>query len=349
VTALEALDVGPGDEVIVPGLTWVADATAVINLGATPVLTDIDETLGLSPDAVQSSISGRTKAIIVANVYSSMPDWDALGAVATQYGLPILEDSAQAHGAEWKGCRTGGLGDIAAFSFQQSKILTSGEGGIAVTANGDLYDRMKRIRCDGRAYITPPLINQLEVDEHSVTPVMGTNYCMSEIQAAMLCAGLKTLDVEIDRRLHNMDLLTRGLRNVPGVTPVSVLPQVTRRPVAQYALRLDRDKFATVDLTTLCAALEAELGISIDRSDAPLNSNPLYQPHTKRRFAYPGRTYEEIRPSRFDLPEADKEHSRLVLIKHPAFLAESRLMQTIADAFEKVQSLAHTLRRARDN
>lgn len=343
VTALEALDVGPGDEVIVPGLTWVADATAVINLNATPILVDIDETLCLDPRAVEAAITSRTKAIIAVHLYCSMPDWDQLLEVSARHELPLIEDAAQAHGALWKGRTAGSIGTVSAFSFQQSKLMTSGEGGIALTDDENLHQRMKRIRCDGRDYLDTPVMNQLEIDEKRQTPLMGTNYCLSDIASSILLNHLPALDAEIDHRVANIDRLANQLRSIPGVSPVETLPGVTRRPTWQYAVRIDREAFAGASMDTIVEAVEAETALPVERADSPLNRSHLYRPHTKRRFVWPGRSAEEIDPSRFDLPHALVEYERLLLIAHPALLALPEQMDVVAEAMAKVQQAAAEL------
>lgn len=343
VTALEALDIGPGDEVIVPGLTWVADATAVINLNATPVLVDVDETLCLSPDAVEAAISPRTKAIIAVSLYSGMPDWDRLTQISRRHDIPLIEDAAQSHGAAWNGRPAGSLGLISAFSFQQSKLLTCGEGGIALTDNADLHARMSRIRCDGRDYFAPPTVGQLEIDETEVTPLMGSNYCLSDVAATILIDRLSHLDRELDVRLANAALLDQLLSEVPGLAPVPTLRAVTRRPIWRYAIRVDRTTFAGAELRHIAAAFLAETGLALDGADMPLNRNNLYRPVTKRRFLWPGRSFDDIDPSNFDLPNAWREYERLILIPHPGLLGTPDDMAAIRDAFFKIQRHADTL------
>lgn len=132
--ALQALGVGRGDEVIVPGQTWVACASAVVNIGAVPVLADIDAaTLAISPQRVAESISDRTAAILIVHPFNSIADLDAFTSLSRRTGIPLIEDCAQAHGARWRESRVGTFGDIGCFSMQQSKLLTAGEGGAAIT------------------------------------------------------------------------------------------------------------------------------------------------------------------------------------------------------------------------
>lgn len=341
-TALEALDIGPGDEVIVPGLTWVADATAVINANATPILVDVDETLGLSPAAVEQAVTPKTRAIIAVHLYCAMPDWDALAAIAGRHGIALIEDAAQAHGAAWKDGRAGSLGLISAFSFQQSKLLTSGEGGIALTDDKDLYQRMKRIRCDGRDYLARPMVGEQDLDERQ-TPLMGSNYCMSDVAATMLLSRLPDLDGQIEFRTKNMDYLEQQLSEIPGVEPVKTLPNVTVRPAYEYAIRVHTEAFEGASLDRIISALRAEVAVSAGRTDPPLHRSNLYRPHTKRRFMWPGRSAEELNPERFDLPHAQLESERLILLPHSAMLAEHDHMDALVQAFAKIQRNANEL------
>lgn len=130
--ALTALEVQPGDEVIVPGLTWVACASSVLRAGGIPILVDIDpRTLCLDPHAVEAAITSRTAAILGVHLYSAMAEMHELRRIAASHGLPIIEDAAQAHGARWEHDGAGSLGEIGVFSMHQNKVLTSGEGGAA--------------------------------------------------------------------------------------------------------------------------------------------------------------------------------------------------------------------------
>jgi dTDP-4-amino-4,6-dideoxygalactose transaminase len=127
VIGLEALDVGAGDEVIVPAVTWVASASTALAVNALPVIVDVDaRTLCIDPAAIRAAISPRTKAVSIVHLYSSLCDVDAIRALCDQHGLKLIEDCAQAHGAAWRGRKVGGWGDVGAFSMQQTKLLTAG-------------------------------------------------------------------------------------------------------------------------------------------------------------------------------------------------------------------------------
>ena len=188
--ALVALGVGPGDEVIVPTLTFVATANTVTYCGARPVFVDIDaETWNIDPAAIEAKITSRTKGIIAVHLFGHPADMDAIGAVARRHGLFVMEDAAQAHGAEIGGRRTGSLGDIATFSFFGNKIITTGEGGMVTTNDDTLAKRMRLLRTHG-----------MDPDRRYWHPVIGYNYRMTNVTAAIGVAQLERVQWQLDRR-----------------------------------------------------------------------------------------------------------------------------------------------------
>jgi len=192
--ALAALGLQPGDEVIVPDLTFVATANAVAYTGATPVLADIDpDTLCIDPASVKSLISARTKAIIPVHLYGHPADMDALSDIGGAYGVDIIEDAAEAHGAEYKGRRVGGFGKCGVFSFYGNKVITTGEGGMLTTNDRQFYERAKRLR------------------DHAMSPQRryfheerGFNYRITNLQAALGVAQLERIDDFLGRRAEIM-------------------------------------------------------------------------------------------------------------------------------------------------
>ncbi|MBV9564983.1 MAG: DegT/DnrJ/EryC1/StrS family aminotransferase [Bradyrhizobium sp.] len=193
--ALAALGLRPGDEVIVPDLTFVATANAVAYTGATPVLADVEpDTLCLDVASVRSLITPRTRAIMPVHLYGHPADMDALAAVAEAHGLAIIEDAAEAHGAEYKGRRVGGLGKCAVFSFYGNKVITTGEGGMLTTDDRAFYQRARRLR------------------DHAMSPEKryfhderGFNYRITNLQAALGVAQLERIDEFLGRRAEIMD------------------------------------------------------------------------------------------------------------------------------------------------
>jgi perosamine synthetase len=192
--ALAALGLQPGDEVIIPDLTFVATANAVAYTGATPVLADVDaDTLCIDPASVKSLISERTKAIIPVHLYGHPADMDALTAIGDAHGLDIIEDAAEAHGAEYRGRRVGGLGKCGIFSFYGNKVITTGEGGMLTTNDQEFYQRAKRLR------------------DHAMSPTRryfheerGFNYRITNLQAALGVAQLERIDDFLERRAEIM-------------------------------------------------------------------------------------------------------------------------------------------------
>jgi len=193
--ALATLGLGPGDEVIIPDLTFVATANAVAYTGATPILADIDpDTLCIDPASVKSLISARTKAIIPVHLYGHPADMDALTEIADAHGLDIIEDAAEAHGAEYKGRRVGGIGKCGVFSFYGNKVITTGEGGMLTTNDRQFYERARRLR------------------DHAMSPQRryfheerGFNYRITNLQAALGVAQLERIGDFLDRRTEIMN------------------------------------------------------------------------------------------------------------------------------------------------
>jgi perosamine synthetase len=192
--ALVTLGIGPGDEVIIPDLTFVATANAVAYTGATPVLADVDpDTLCIDPASVESLITERTKVIMPVHLYGHPADLDALTTIAKARGINVIEDAAEAHGAEYKGRRVGGLSQCGVFSFYGNKVVTTGEGGMLTTNDRAFYQRAKRLR------------------DHAMSPERryfhderGFNYRMTNLQAALGVAQMERIDVFLKRRAEIM-------------------------------------------------------------------------------------------------------------------------------------------------
>lgn len=188
--ALLAAGIKSGDEVIVPDLTFVATANAVSYIGAQPILVDIDsETLCIAPDAIERAITSRTRAIIPVHLYGHPADMDSINDIAKRHGLIVIEDAAEAHGAEYRGRRVGGLGLCGVFSFYGNKVITTGEGGMITTDDEALFHTAKRLR------------------DHAMSPTrrywheeVGYNYRMTNLQAALGVAQLERIDGFLAKR-----------------------------------------------------------------------------------------------------------------------------------------------------
>lgn len=341
VVGLQALGVEYGDEVLVPGLVWVACASAVARIGAIPILVDVEpETLCMSVEAAERMISPNTRAIMIVHLYCGMSDLDRFANLSSSSGLPILEDCSQAHGARWNGRAAGSFGQVGAFSTQDSKLLTSGEGGLTVTSDPELYSRLQQLRADGRLYQSAaPQLNYPDLEETGA--VQGHNYCMSEFQAAVLLDRLRHLDEENSIRESNVSYLRRLLAEIGDVTPLQRLPQVTTATYYHLCVRINRAAFAGAPIELLRRALMAELGVFMEPIDDPLNRNRLYNPLLSPRTSDEHRPL--LDPSRFVLPEADRARDECLTFPHFAFLSNRQAMDQIAEAFAKVRQHRHEL------
>ena len=209
--ALVALGIGPGDEVIVPTLTFVATANAVRYCGATPVLVDCDEeTLNIDVRAIESKITARTRAIIPVHLYGHPADMDPILEVAKKYDLHVIEDAAEAHGARYRARRVGSIGKCATFSFYGNKIVTTGEGGMVTTNDDELAAKLRLYRGQG-----------MDPNRRYWHPVIGYNYRMTNIAAAIGCAQLERVDEALERRKRLASWYSSELSPIRGlVLPV---------------------------------------------------------------------------------------------------------------------------------
>jgi len=205
--ALLALEAAPGDEVIVPSMTYVATANAVRYVGAEPVFVDADpHTWCLDPAAVEDAITPRTKGIIAVHLYGHPADMDAINAIASQRGLWVVEDAAEAHGARYKGRPTGSLGTIGTFSFYGNKILTSGEGGALTVSDQELERTIRLLRGQG-----------MDPERRYFFTVVGYNYRLTNLACAMLCAQLERVDEIVERRRQVFTWYRAALAGIPGI------------------------------------------------------------------------------------------------------------------------------------
>jgi perosamine synthetase len=206
--ALLALEVGPGDEVIVPTLTFVATANAVRYCGATPVFVDCEpETWNMDPALIEPRITPRTKAIIVVHLYGHPVDMDAVMSLARRHNLFVIEDAAEAHGAIYKRRTVGSMGHIATFSFFGNKVISTGEGGMVVTNDEGLAKTVRQLKDQG-----------MDPSRRYWFPVVGYNYRMTNITAAIGLAQVEKIEWHIHRRIQVARWYRENLRSVPGVS-----------------------------------------------------------------------------------------------------------------------------------
>jgi perosamine synthetase len=261
--ALAALDLKPGDEVIIPDLTFVATANAVAYTGATPILADIDtDMLCIDPVSVKTLISEKTKAIVPVHLYGHPADMDALTEIGEAHGVAIIEDAAEAHGAEYKGRRVGGLGKCGVFSFYGNKIITTGEGGMLTTNDRGFYQRAKRLR------------------DHAMSPQRryfheerGFNYRITNLQAALGVAQLERIDEFLGRRAEIIDWYNSEITTTDSVRLNRVKNWAKS---AFWMVCLEVDWFDEAKRDAFMLALKAR-GIDSRPYFCTLSSMPMYR------------------------------------------------------------------------
>jgi dTDP-4-amino-4,6-dideoxygalactose transaminase len=335
--ALEALDIGPGDEVIVPVMTWVAPITAVLRTGALPVVVDADPETGcITADHIRDALSERTRAVVVVHLACTVADLDAIQQVVHEAGIKLIEDCAQAHGAEWRGRKVGTFGDIGAFSFQVGKVLAAGEGGAVITSDPRLYRRAQQLRADSRLYVDGDVPDGgLELAE--VGEVMGGNYCLSELSAALLLDQLPRLDAQHVHRAKMSAELEAGLAELGGLGPIPMPEEATQRSVYEYGIRFEPGTFGSAPVTRVADAVSAELDMSLWPPDLPLHRSVMLHPHTKRRFAAIWTDEGRQRALGRDYPGAETYRDTTLIFHHQALLGDSADMADMVAAVAKVR------------
>jgi dTDP-4-amino-4,6-dideoxygalactose transaminase len=261
--ALRAAAVGPLDEVIVPPYTFVASATAVLSIGAIPVFCDIrEDTLLIDAEDAAKRVTPRTKAILAVHIAGQPADMDAVLDVARRHGVKVVEDAAQAHGAAWRGRKVGAIGDAGSFSFQSSKNLNAGEGGIVVTNDRALAERAWSLANVGR----------LPKGAWYQHELMGWNLRLTEFQGALLLSQFERLPEQCERREHNARYLDRELAQIDGIFPQARDERVTGHAHHLYCFRYDPAAWGGRDRAWFHGALRAE-GIPVSAG----YTTPLYR------------------------------------------------------------------------
>jgi 8-amino-3,8-dideoxy-alpha-D-manno-octulosonate transaminase len=211
--SMAGLDIGPGDEVIVPAYTWWSDYTCVIHAGALPVFADIDRTLNIDPEDLDRKITARTKAVIAVHLLGGPCEMDPILEIARRRKIAVIEDAAQCVGGSYRGKKLGSMGDAGIYSFQVNKTMTSGEGGALVTSDPLVYERAARFHDMG-------LIRQLFLDRSGPSKVQtfaGENFRMSELTGAVLGAQLSKLDAMVSQMQQHATAIYDGIKGVRGI------------------------------------------------------------------------------------------------------------------------------------
>lgn len=260
--ALLGLGVGPGDEVIVPSMTYIATANAVRYVGAEPVFVDVvDSTWCIDVDQVEAAITSRTVGLIPVDLYGHPADYDALEGLARKYGLWLLEDAAEAPFAEYKGRPAGSFGVVSTFSFYGNKLLTSGEGGAVASSDADLIDRMRLIRGQG-----------MDPHRRYYFPIIGHNFRLTNVAAAILCGQLENRSTIVANRRRVYSWYDEELEGMPGISLQPCEPWVKLSPWL-YSVLITDDLGITRD--ELARGLEAR-GVETRPFFVPIHSLPPY-------------------------------------------------------------------------
>lgn len=331
---LRAIGISAGDEVIVPALTWIATAGAAAYVNAVPVFADVDrETLCIDPKSVDALITPKTRALIAVHLCSAMADLDALDAICARRGIRLIEDCAHAHGAQWRGRGAGAHGVAGSFSFQSSKLLTSGEGGAITTSDRELMERAQSLINCGRK---EPGYSSFE------GPVFGWNDRITELQAALLSAQLERLDAQSERRLNNVRHLEKRLAELGdiGLTSQRRDPRITRPAFYQLVLLYSADTWKGLSRDRFVEALRAE-GVPADGAfytPIPDRADELFPLVAREYPAIRERYGDALRPGHAQCPNAaDAAYRRTVALHHALFLGSTGDVDDIVNAIVKIR------------
>jgi dTDP-4-amino-4,6-dideoxygalactose transaminase len=335
--ALIAIGIKPGDEVIAPAYTWEGTVGPVLLLNAIPVFVDVDpETYCLDAKLIEKAITPRTKAILPVHLGMRFADMDEILRLAAKHKLKVIEDCAHAHGGMWKGHGAGSMGDLGAFSFQSSKLITSGEGGAVITNNLEYMELVQSYINAGRASLTDQFHHR----------IVGFNYRLGEFQAAVLGPQLDRLPEQAKLREANMKYLETRLQKTPGIGLLKPEPRITRLAPYGYVLKYFAAQVKDIPRAAFVAALQLE-GIPCDG----LFYEPVYRSSLfpVQSTDFPalswGREKAVDLRSLYSCPEADRAaYHEAVWFMHQLFLGTKQDVDAIADAIHKVLENIEELR-----
>jgi dTDP-4-amino-4,6-dideoxygalactose transaminase len=326
--ALVACGIGEGDEVIVPGMTFVASATAVLAVNAIPVLVDVDrETLCIDPAAAEAAITDKTRAIIAVHVAGAVCDLDLLVPMCVRRGLHLIEDCAHAHGSQWRGRGVGSYGSFGSFSMQQSKLITAGEGGALIGNDERLLETAWNYADCGRA--------RGRWFYHHAT--VGSNFCMSEWQGAVLLGQLERFPTQHAKRNENAIALGAALAEIPGLHPQKRDSRMDSQGNYCFVFHYDAACFAGMPLRRFEEAFAAE-GVPMAVSYPSLSDLELFRARNfspTRRSSAPALDYASLH-----LPVAERLAASTVWIQHRILLGERANVLRVAEAAARIQQHA---------
>jgi dTDP-4-amino-4,6-dideoxygalactose transaminase len=335
--ALKAIDIRPGDEVIAPAYTWEGTVGPVLLVNAVPVFVDIDpDTYCLDAKLIEKAITPKTKAILPVHLGMRFADMDEILRIAAKHNLKVIEDCAHAHGGLWKGKGAGSMGDLGAFSFQSSKLITSGEGGAVITNNLEYMERVQSYINVGRASLTDKYHHR----------IIGFNYRMGEFQAAVLGPQLDRLPAQAKIRARNMKRFESRLQNTSVIGLLKPEPRITRQAPYGYVMKYFSEKAKDIPRAAFVAALQLE-GIPCD--------GLFYEPVYKSSLFpldpadFPALSWGREKPldlrNMYSCPESNRAaYHEAVWFPHQLFLGSTKDVDAIANAIHKVLDSIEELR-----
>lgn len=335
ITSLAALGIGPGDEVLVPPYTFIATINAVLLHHALPVFVDSDPaTAQIDVANIEPRINGNTRCLLPVHLGGASCDIDRLMQIADRRGLSVVEDSCQTHTGEWNGRRLGTFGDAGCFSFQNSKNLTSGEGGALVTNDESLYQRARAFHTNGNGHF----------DADGVFTGSAGNFRLTEFQGALLLEQYQRLEEQSRRREANAAYLDKLLGEIDGIGPKQKLAGTTRHGYHLYIFDFQPEAFAGMTKSRFRSALAAE-GVPVSGGYDATNKMPWVEPFLQARGFQ--RIYGKKRLDRWreenQLPANDRMIETTCWLSQNILLAEKEDFDLIAAAIRRIQHHASAI------
>jgi perosamine synthetase len=339
IASLNAIDIGPGDEVLLPPYTFVATLNVILLQHALPVFVDSDlESFQIDPKKAEAVATADTRAIVPVHLGGSAADLDTLLPLAQRKGWKLIEDACQAHLGEWRGKKVGSLGDAGCFSFQASKNLNSGEGGAVITNSEEMADRVYAFHSNGRA--------RRAAQAGFAYASNGANLRLTEFQAVLLMAQMSRLEEQSRIRERNAAYLTKQLAQIPGIQPEKMYPGCTRNAWHLYMFRYDKEAFGGAERRQFLKALSAE-GVPGAGGYTPLNKEPFLAKVLSSRHYQ--RIYGEARlkswRERNECPVNDRLCGEAVWFIQTMLLGSERDMDQIAESIRKIQANSADLKK----
>lgn len=340
--SMEALEIGPGDEVILPPYTFIATLNVILLNYALPVFVDSDPaTFQIDARKIETALSARTAAIMPVHLGGNVADLDAIMALAGRRRIPVIEDACQAPIAEWRGRKVGTLGKTGCFSFQASKNLNSGEGGAVITDDDELAEKVYAFHNNNRA-------RKVSGYNFSYRGTRGANLRLCEWQGAMLLAQMTRLEEQSKVREQNAQYLTSRLREIPGILPAQMHAGCTRNAYHLYMFRFDAAQFGGgLTRAGFLKALTAE-GVPCSSGYTSLNKEGFLKDvlaSKAYRRIYPAAVLAEWE-ERNRCPANDRLCGEAVWLTHPMLLGPRPDMDAIAAAVRKIHAHAAQLAKA---